>query len=159
MATRGTIVVKIKDEDLGKKVKVNPKFLTDNEAVVEKYNKKCFEITLSKRYAEIYQHWDSYPEGLGESLVRGWTDYEKALNLILGGDASSVDEDGVTQYVVMEDRDEQYERLQPTFTDDVPNVSEEYQYLLDDGVWYVRDDYDMKEFKPVTEVLEKSEED
>lgn len=159
MATRGTIVVKIKDEDLGKKVKVNPKFLTRDEAVAEKYNKKCFEITLSKRYAEIYQHWDSYPEGLGASLVNGWTDYEKALNLILGGDASSVDEDGVTQYVVMEDRDEQYERLQPTFTDDVPNVSEEYQYLLDNGVWYVRDNYDIKEFKPVTEVLEKSEED
>ncbi len=154
MATRGTIVLEIKDEDLGKKVKVNPMILTDNEKAIEKYNKKCFEITLKGKYAEIYQHWDSYPEGLGKSLIDNWNDYDKILNLILGGDASSVDKT-VEQYVAMNDRDEKYEDLQPSFSDEVPSVREEYQYLFDNGVWYVRGSYSIKEFKPVSEVLSK----
>ena len=38
MATRGTIVLKIKDEDLGKKVKVNPTYLTKDEERINHYN-------------------------------------------------------------------------------------------------------------------------
>lgn len=126
MATRGTIVINIKDEDLGKKVKVNPTYLTKDEDKIEKYETKCFEVELSKKYAEIYQHWDSYPQGLGVDLVRHWDTYDKVLNLILGGDASSVNGDTVIGYVAMDDRDEQYKDLQPNFTDECPRVSEEW---------------------------------
>ena len=158
MATRGTIVIKIKDEDLGKKVKVNPTYLTKDKERIKKYETKCFEVELSKKYAEIYQHWDSYPEGLGTSLVKYWDTYDKVLNLILGGDASSVDYD-VTGYVAMEDRDEQYKDLQPKFTDECPRVSEEYQYLFDDGKWYVRDDYEINDWVLVSEYLIKNSND
>lgn len=159
MATRGTIVIRIKDEDLGKKVKVNPTYLTKDEERIKKYETKCFEVELSKKYAEIYQHWDSYPEGLGTSLVKYWDTYDKVLNLILGGDASSVDSD-VTGYVAMEDRDEQYKDLQPNFTDECPRVSEEWQYLFDeDGKWYVRDGYRVKKWMLVSEYLTKHSDD
>ena len=160
MATRGTIVIKIKDEDLGKKVKVNPTYLTKDEDEIEKYETKCFEVELSKKYAEIYQHWDSYPQGLGVDLVKHWDTYDKVLNLILGGDASSVDGDTVTGYVAMDDRDEQYKDLQPNFTDECPRVSEEWQYLFDeDGKWYVRDGYKVKEWTLVSEYLIKHSDD
>ena len=159
MATRGTIVIKIKDEDLGKKVKVNPTYLTKYEERINKYETKCFEVELSKKYAEIYQHWDSYPEGLGLSLVKYWDTYDKVLNLILGGDASSVDSD-VTGYVAMEDRDEQYKDLQPKFTDKCPRVSEEWQYLFDeDGKWYVRGGYRANKWTLVSEYLTKHSDD
>ena len=158
MATRGTIVLKIKDEDLGKKVKVNPTYLTKDEERIKKYETKCFEVELSKKYAEIYQHWDSYPEGLGVSLVKDWDTYDKVLNLILGGDASSVDKE-VTGYVAMEDRDEQYKDLKPRFYNDCPSVSEEYQYLFDDGKWYVRDDYEIEDWTLVSEYLVKHSDD
>ena len=159
MATRGTIVIKIKDEDLGKKVKVNPTYLTKDEERIKKYETKCFEVELSKKYAEIYQHWDSYPEGLGLSLVKYWDTYDKVLNLILGGDASSVHSD-VTGYVAMEDRDEKYKDLKPKFTDECPRVREEWQYLFDeDGKWYVRDDYDVKKWTLVSEYLIKHSDD
>ena len=160
MATRGTIVIKIKDEDLGKKVKVNPTYLTKDENKIKKYETKCFEVELSKKYAEIYQHWDSYPQGLGVDLVKHWDTYDKVLNLILGGDASSVDGDTVTGYVAMDDRDEQYKDLQPNFTDECPRVSEEWQYLFDeDGKWYVRDDYEVKKWVLVSEYLIKHSND
>lgn len=158
MATRGTIVLKIKDEDLGKKVKVNPTYLTTDSDRIKKYETKCFEVELSKKYAEIYQHWDSYPDGLGAELVKYWDTYDKVLNLILGGDASSVGQE-VTGYVAMEDRDEKYKDLLPNFKDECPSVSEEYQYLFEDGKWYVRGDYEIKDWVLVSEYLEKNSRD
>ena len=158
MATRGTIVLKIKDEDLGKKVKVNPTYLTKDEERIKKYETKCFEVELSKKYAEIYQHWDSYPSGLGVDLVKHWDTYDKVLNLILGGDASSVGIE-VTGYVAMEARDEQYKDLQPNFTDECPRVREEYQYLFDDDKWYVRDCYEIEDWTLVSEYLVKHSDD
>ena len=156
MATRGTIVLKIKDEDLGKKVKVNPTYLTKDEERVKKYETKCFEVELSKKYAEIYQHWDSYPIGLGVDLVKHWDTYDKVLNLILGGDISSVRGDEVNGYVAMEDRDESYDSDKPRFTDGCPPVSEEYQYLFDeDSKWYVRGSYSVKEWTLASECIVK----
>lgn len=155
MATRGTIVIKIKDEDLGKKVKVDPSYLTKKEDKIKKYETKCFEIELSKKYAEIYQHWDSYPSGLGQDLIDYWDTYDKVLNLILGGDASSVGEN-VNGYVAMDDRDEQYDDLKPRFSNNCPHVTEEYQYLFDeDEKWYVRGDYEIEEWVLLSEYLEK----
>lgn len=158
MATRGTIIIKIKDEDLGKKVKVNPTYLTTNSNMIKYYETKCFEVELSKKYAEIYQHWDSYPDGLGASLVKYWDTYDKALNLILGGDASSVG-DEVMSYVTMENIGKEYKDLQPKFYDECPPVREEYQYLFDDGKWYVRGDYKIKDWMLVSEYLEINSKD
>lgn len=155
MATRATIVIRIKDEDLGKKVKVDPSYLTKDEIKIEKYNKKCFEIELSKKYAEIYHHWDGYPEGLGLDLIKHWNSYEKVFNLILAGDQSSIQGDTVTTYVTMEDRDELYKDLQPKFSEECPSVSEDYQYLYDDGKWYVRGTYKIKNWILVEDYLNK----
>lgn len=96
--------------------------------------------------------------GLGAELVKYWDTYDKVLNLILGGDASSVGQE-VTGYVAMEDRDEQYKDLLPNFKDECPSVSEEYQYLFDDGKWYVRGDYEIKDWVLVSEYLEKNSRD
>ena len=36
-----------------------------------------------------YVHWDGYPGGLGYNLVTNWTDYDKVLEAIQLGDAST----------------------------------------------------------------------
>lgn len=154
MSTRGTIVLKIKDKDIGTKEKVNPYFLSDNLRDIAVYNEKCFEIELTNKYAEIYVHHDAYPEYLGECLTNNWEFYQKVLNLILGGNTSNVGENLSDAYVLY---DEDYKKLKPEFTDEIPKISEEYQYLYDDGTWYVRDIYNNKEFRKVVDVLTEIE--
>ena len=150
MSTRGSIVIKLRDEDCGKKIKVNPTVLTNNEELINLYNEKCFEIVLDGKYGEIYCHHDSYPNGLGISLLEYWNTYEKVLNLILSGDTSGVS-DTTDSYVF----DEEYDDNKPTFTNDVPTRHQEYQYMFDNDVWYFRGICDNTEWTPVKKYLEK----
>lgn len=155
MSTRGEILVKIKDSDVGKKVKVNPSLLTDSETSIERFNNKCFEIELSGKYGEIYCHHDSYPNGLGKALVTNFNDYDKALNLILGGDTSGVG-DMSACYVAIVDDGEWYEDVKPDFYDEIPRMSEEYQYLFEDGQWFVRSIHgSISDFVSVSEYLKQ----
>lgn len=146
MATRSTICVVLKKEDIGKTMKFDMNKLPKGYS----YD-KCDEVTdfkeveLTKPILEIYHHWDGYPEGVGLTLVTHFNDYDTILNLLLGGDASSIN-DGVCQYYAW--RNEEWESVKPKCVEEAV-CSEEYVYKFEDGVWSFKgwDDKDWIDLK------------
>ena len=134
MATRSTISLKIKETDLGKTMH----FDVNNIPFGCKYSKECIDkvgdVTPSKSYLTIYHHWDGYPQGVGKTLVERYNTYESVLNLMLGGDASSINGEEIVQYCAW--RGESWEHVQPLQQDNVC-LTEEYAYKFEDGKWYV----------------------
>ena len=114
---------------------------------------KVGDVTIEKPYLVIYHHWDGYPEGVGETLVKKFNDYDTILNLLCGGDASSINGDTIVQYCAW--RGEEWDDVKPAQSDTEPSVTEEYVYLFDDGVWYFKGYYD-DEWVNLKEYLEKN---
>lgn len=105
---------------------------------------------MDKDYIRIYVHWDGYVDGVGRELLNNY-DYEKALNLILLGDESSIIND-CTPYVGRTDFTEEWEDVQPMTMYDVEQ-DEMFTYLLDDDdKWHVAEG--MGEFELVSDLLE-----
>ena len=77
-----------------KTFKANPELLhaplctNENGGEVELH-----ETTIEHSYLSNYHHWDGYVEGLGETLQTKYNDYDKALNLMLFGGASTINGD------------------------------------------------------------------
>lgn len=110
MSTRANICVEVPASEMGKTFSFKP-FGFKVMAEECRRNKKTGafktikkevkpqprpEITLTRKYIAIFHHWDSYPVssmgyGLGMSLLTIDT-FEKAINLVVGGDISSFHE-------------------------------------------------------------------
>lgn len=137
MATRATITLKIKDEDLNKTKKFDIDKLPENTS----YNDDCIEnlqdVTLNKPYISIYHHFDGYPDGLGVTLFTKFNDYDKTLNILLGGDASSINGDTIIQYCPSYQY-EDWDRTKPDLTDEIPVADQDYQYYFDGEKWWFR---------------------
>ena len=94
----------------------------------------------------IYNHFDSYFDGLGKTLVGNFSTEEKVKKLIERGDGSYVlDEepysDGNTEAVVFENEDTWLKFV-------LDDVFMEYGYIWKDGAWYGFDGYE-RNFKGV----------
>lgn len=85
MSTRGNISIKIPTEMIGK--------------VYE--NVHGYQVCLEKEYMTIYNHHDSYVDGVGQILLDYYNTFEEAFGLILGGDIGSIAEslEGCDYYV------------------------------------------------------------
>jgi hypothetical protein len=114
------------------------------------------EVTLEKPVLEIYHHWDGYPDGVGKTLIKKYNDYNTILNLLLGGDASSINGDNVCQYCAW--RGEDWKSVKPKQFDE-PVLNEEYLYKFEDGVWYFKDDYENEDWTNLEEYLNTQKED
>ena len=154
MATRSNIAVRVKSEDKGKTMHFNVGLLPNGKSYNSSYKHKIEDVTLDKDYIQIYHHWDGYPDGVGRTLVNEFNDYEKALNLMLGGDASSINDEVVIQYCSW--RNEPWEDVKPTLLDE-PKLNEEYLYKFEDGKWWFKAYYedDLKEWTDLAEYLKK----
>lgn len=106
------------------------------------------------KVASIYNHWDSYPLGLGATLLENYKNEEKVKKLIALGDCSSVREevdipegmkhtfedplDNVTVSYMRDNGETGCEpRIDETEADFWKGDIEEYGYLFKDGKWYV----------------------
>ena len=137
MATRGHIVVKIKEEDKGKTVHFDPSLIPLACTYTNEYLNKLQDVVLDKNYILIYHHFDSYPEGLGRTLVGIFNDYKTILNLLLAGDASSINGREIKQYCTFR-KDERWEYTKPQLTDKCPSNEEDYTYLFDGDKWWFK---------------------
>lgn len=142
MATRSTICLVLKKDDIGKSMKFDinkiPKGLGYEKN--EKVEEFC-EVELTKPILEIYHHWDGYPKGVGLTLVTYFNDYDTILNLLLGGDASTINPPLISQYYTW---DEDWKDVKPKGVDTAV-CSEEYVYKFEDGVWTFKG-YDDKDW-------------
>ena len=155
MSTTSTIYVKVRKEDKGKALKcdlskITLSFNTPFNIKVEEIERKITPIKLDKDYIRIYVHWDGYVDGVGCELLNNY-DYEKALNLILLGDESSII-GACTPYVGRTDYPEEWEDIKPITLENVEQ-DEMFTYLLgDDDKWYVAEGNG--EFELVSDLLE-----
>ena len=142
MATRSCIIVKVRNSDVGTTQKY-----TDEKSKAPANDwggdavDKCENVNIEKPYMGVYCHWDGYPSGVGTSLKVFADTYERALNLVLGGSISSVNDDDFTHYANR--NGEIWSHIKPiqgdTAIDVNAEVNEDYAYLFDEdnGGWKV----------------------
>ena len=91
-----------------------------------------------------YHHWDGYPEGLGKKLVKSFNSYDKASELIDGGDMSSCMSTHDWDLKEVPEHVQYYSlrgencppELHPTVNEFLSWQSDgEYAYLFRDGKW------------------------
>ena len=147
MSTNSNIIVKVKKEDVGKILKFNANKLEMPEIKWDK-DIKGFEedVKITNEYIGIYCHWDGYLEGVGETLKNDFNTYEKALNLILGGSCSSIEDNGrITRYATR--KGEKWEYLAPKQSDNpISLAKQEFCYLFENGKWKWLDNGEWKEY-------------
>lgn len=115
MSTRGNICVKVAEKDFNR---VNKIISCGGKAVSTTYP-----------YLYIYNHFDSYPDGLGRDLNTDYTTYEKALELVLQGDCSCPG-------MPYTGRGESFEDNCPKVTGDkLSALEQEYLYVFEDNSW------------------------
>lgn len=152
MSTHCALIIKVNENDLRKTLSsglnnlpkakkdsaVKGRFLNDWGDYGEASGVNLTEPTLiDKKYMGIYVHWDGYPDWMLETLYTHWNTYKDALDIILGGDCSSIDKYSIRRYA---DRDgEEWEYLKPKQANTIKGVVEqidcEYAYLFEDGEW------------------------
>lgn len=87
MSTRCSILIEIPNNLIGQTLKYQKQ---DNETSWDKNIDKTEPVKITKKYLGIYCHHDGYPNGVGSELVNKYNNFNSALNLILGGDCSSI---------------------------------------------------------------------
>ena len=161
MSTSATIVVKVRKEDLCKIKTAQSDFVKmyfrDFNSLIKEYGKeratdffnrgadrlpdinkfqcRVKRVKLSP-YLEIYCHFDGYVDGVGRCLIENFGTYEKALNLVLCGDHSSII-NGTSPYVALGEC--KWDECKPKRYNSIPEVTGNYQYLFKSDKWYHRD--------------------
>lgn len=164
MSTSATIVIKVRKEDVCKIKTAQSNFakmhFKDFNCVIKEYGKEIatdyfnrgivklpdinkFQCRVKRvklgQYLEIYCHFDGYVDGVGRCLIENFETYEKALNLVLCGDHSSII-NGTIPYIALWET--KWDWFKPKKYNSVPEVTENYQYLFKSNEWYYRDFWD-----------------
>lgn len=154
MATRSTIVLKIKDEDLGQVRKFDIEKLPSDVRYKDDCIEDVQEVTLDKPYISVYHHFDGYPDGLGQTLYKKYNDYDKILNILLGGDISSLNGETIVQYCAAY-QNEDWDSVKPDLTDEIPVAHQDYQYYFDGTRWLFRK-YQKKKWEDLENFLKEN---
>lgn len=142
MSTRSNIRVILKEEDRNRDMKFNPEMIDiENTWDDEQLETGVWETVNpeGKEALIVYHHWDGYPEGVGDTLINEYNDYDKALNLVLGGDISTINSK-YSPYALRKGED--WGGIQPCAINEDHQQEEEYDYMFKDGKWYVRGGHD-----------------
>ena len=140
MATNAFIGIVVKPQDRGRLIEPNIELLgKPYDTDIREPEFYVTEIEETTEVIRIYHHYDGYPEMLGETLVKEFNDYEKVMNLVAFGDASSINGESARFYNSW--RGDSWEYTQPNQDSSVEEYMElelAYLYLFKDGKWYVK---------------------
>jgi hypothetical protein len=99
---------------------------------------KVFRFSAPDTIEIAYNHYDGYPDGLGSTLRKHYTDNTKVADLIGGGNWSGIsDEDGEVEYYGDSPdiiKDENKDELLFKLADEVMSVG--YAYMWDGERWF-----------------------
>lgn len=161
MATRSFIGVVVNPQDNGKTISPSLELLgKDIESFLKEAEFHDTVIEDSTKVIRIYHHWDGYPDGVGKTLLDEFNSYEKALNLMSFGDASTINGTTAVFYNSWrEGEDWKYTKPRQYTTEKEYEAlaDQEYAYLFKDGKWYVKNCWsdEDSDWKAVEEVIEK----
>lgn len=161
MSTRSNIAIKLNEEDINKyaffKNDKLPKCMQyTSEHDLSNINNNIYKIFVSSPYLMIYCHWDGYPEGVGAALAEHFKTHEDTLNLILGGDISSLYGNKVQHYLIFRGDESDIKYSAPRQYNEEPEVEQEWLYLFKDGQWLCKH-YSDTEWHSLDEYLSSSE--
>ena len=134
MSTRCHIAIKLKQEDLGKKL-----LITENNKEHQLITDEGFP------YMFIYIHHDGYLSGVGNGLLNELgVDYDTVKNYILEGNRTSF----TCPYT---ECNETWDHNKPQFCKSIDGpIPEDYLYVLIDGKWFYRTWNDNGRLKELT---------
>ena len=161
MATRSFIGVVVNSQDNGKTISPSLELLgKDIESFLAEAEFHDTVIEDSTKVIRIYHHWDGYPDGVGQTLLEEFNSYEKAINLIAFGDASSIVGTDATFYNSWREGEDWKITKPRQYTSEQAyeeSCNEDYAYLFKDGKWYVKNCWsdENTDWKAVEEVIEK----
>lgn len=155
MGTRSRITVILSEEDrkAGNVLIFDPKKIdyeynytgrTGRPGCLEKVEFESLIVPDGAEAVRMYCQCDGYPTGVGETLIRDYNTYEKALNLVLGGPAECIDRyikpDGTWGggYLNCKVVDPDNTRPATVFVKEETPSGEDYEYKFKNGRWYVR---------------------
>ena len=99
---------------------------------------KVFRFSAPDTIEIAYNHYDGYPDGLGSTLRKHYTDNTKVADLIGGGNWSGIsDEDGEVEYYNEKPdiiSDKNMDELLFKLADEVMSVG--YAYMWDGEKWF-----------------------
>ena len=133
MSTRCSILIEVPNDLIGQTIQYQKQ---DNELSWNSGIDKTEPVKLTEKYLGIYCHHDGYPNGVGKKKKKKYNNFNSALNLILGGDCSSIVED-LVRYATRES--EEWKYIHPHALDTIRKVSDdsEYLYVFKDNRWYL----------------------
>lgn len=161
MATRSFIGVVVNSQDNGKTISPSLELLgKDIESFLKEAEFHDTVIEDSTKVIRIYHHWDGYPNGVGKTLLKEFNSYEKAINLIAFGDASSIVGTDATFYNSWREGEDWKITKPRQYTSEQAyedSCNEDYAYLFKDGKWYVKNCWsdDDTDWKAVEEAIKK----
>ena len=148
MSTPSRIILKLKKEDIGRKVKFDPTKLPiplhewiekdDNGKVWlnQKGVEKSKAVTLKGEYIGIYCHWDGHLDSTGDVLRESFNDYETALNLIVGGWCSGIASGHVAHYANRKgSKWADIKPIQGSIDTIRSQIYGQYEYIFENGSW------------------------
>ena len=161
MATRSFIGVVVNPQDKGKAIEPSLELLgKEIETTLENPEFHTTTIDESTEVIRIYHHWDGYPSGVGRTLFEEFNSYEKAINLIAFGDASTINGTDAVFYNSWREGEDWKHTKPRQYTSEQAyeeSCDEDYAYLFKDGKWYVKNCWsdEDKDWKAVEEAIEK----
>ena len=160
MSTASFIGVVVKPQDKGNIIKPNIKLF--GKEIESQFDEPLFHSTVINEQTEvirIYHHFDGYPKALGKTLLEDYNTYEKAINLMSFGDASSIISDIAVFYNSWRDGEDWIYTKPKQFDSEKTfeeKTIESYIYLFKEGQWYVKQCYTCNpEWKLLSDVFKK----
>lgn len=159
MATRSFIGVVVNPQDNGKTISPSLELL--GKEIFTWLDKPEFHDTVigeTTKVIRIYHHWDGYPDGVGKTLLNEFNSYEKAINLISFGAASSIIGTNALFYNSWRAGEDWKDTKPIQYTSEQDyddSCDEDYAYLFKDGKWYVKNSWSGEDgdWKAVEEVI------
>lgn len=159
MATNCRIRVILDEKDRNRDMKFVPNEKQSEDLLKEPWgdeNKEgCWDTVNAggKEALIIYHHFDGFVNGVGETLYREYNSYQEALNLVLGGDVSTII-GSYTPYAIREGKD--WESICPVAVDEsYSSNNEEYEYMFKNGKWFVQIFHKSNKWEPLVKFIKK----